>query len=549
MLFVSTCYGPPIKTEQQTDKKDKEREMFRQAFKVGLLVMALCFVDIAFAQMPVKGTLGMEAGEYDINNYNQSDLERNYLDKFSDRQIEQKSFVSSTVNSINESFKLLIKDALLGETESLEVIATKSKAGESTNYLDFLTVKMRYERHLANIELLLGSITKVPGAIKSVEEANAGKKGLVKLPGLVSGETIDFGPLLAHYRNQIDGYNKMLREHQYYINVFNEMPKWVNFDYEGPEVKLSAHEIGKLRDKAFAIRTGATLDSDGNILHAEKRRHRRTLDALTHQAIKQVHQITTQHGTEEKWRLITEQQQEIINKNLSDVEEIFWARSRLRMVFGMQIGTFNIDYSKAKFHADVILTKTKDLVAFQTPHIWEQAKLVALRDAAYHAKNRLIERTAKVNFNLKKFQIYEEGTPFLNQIATTTTFLTGNRPLANIKAWLVELIANDIEEENLVARARWGEMIARYKLRYGGTKERRARFSKVRKAIDPKDMGSAPGSFSLDTTMGAFQAGKNSLEKRLDYLWVADQIEAEIVMATNANSRHKNREDLEEIDF
>lgn len=475
---------------------------------------------VAYANLPVKGFIGaIEAGDYNFTSYDQGKLKENYLDKFREGQTEQKKYVERTVNEINLMFGMFLEETIYGDFGMQKMYDDSVKGSKIIDFeTEYLATGRSFKKAVASIKNKIGSLTAVPGALQASTDVAAEEVGIVKLPGLLEG--IDFSDIIAHYESQILAFEEYFEKGRYKVRstIGDAVAEGLNW---APPITINADEIAKKKREILGKRA---LHSDPS--------YTRDLGSFVSFAKKEVNAFVDTYGTTERWRVQTAEQIRNREESLKMIQEHFWMRSYLRDTFGVQMGTFKLNYKKSIANIDILTTDTADLLSFDSNTVWETKDMIRLKQNMMNLLNRARERSQ---------DIFGEGVDTFDRIASAVTFFKGKAPLAKVNAWMLELIANDVNEELMLANGDYMGLRAHYTQRYMSSAEREDYVFELMDKWDP-EAGSEYDTGALSSVGAAFQVAKDAMVVKEAKIYEADQMQAFLDAVTANNTRSQSRE-------
>lgn len=509
-----------------------KNHIFKTIISLFLLLSSFAIFSAALPAS-LKGNLGMEAGDYKFESFDVGKLQENYLNKFRDAQSEQYKFVVEKIMSLNDNFSYFVSDTINGPNGIQTLADMQAETGEPIEVKYYMASRREYNTQKELIENLVKSITIIPGAIRGKEALQAKGSGLVDLPNLVDGKSIDFTELTNHYKLQLERLHTQVLALKFNLNTARGLVVNKNILYV-PKITLKPEVIAKMRLKA----------------NRDKKMNSREKEALENYGFftqRTSNSFTTAYGDMMQYRLNTDDVKQAKNLRLiENIQSIYWSRSYQRATYGLALGTFKIDYTISKFHTDNIFTDTKDLLNFVNTIEFDQSKMII-------DERKLTEaiRTAE----LRSLEFLPPGTDMqaakasskvnvLSTIASAMTWLKGKSQMAAVNLAVLRLVQNDIFEEIMIlSPGGLRKMTAHYKEYYYNTPAREKYFTGLRDELFPEeddlygDVGANLGANSLSGQISVISAILDNWNTRI---WNAKEIDAEIEAAESDNKVRKN---------
>jgi hypothetical protein len=176
-------------------------------------------------------------------------------------------------------------------------------------------------------------------------------------------------------------------------------------------------------------------------------------------------------------------------KQLSIIEQGFWARSYLRAKFGTKIGTFNpVTFEKGKLNIKDLVVGRNKLMQMREEPAYTDAELVEAMGNIREVVNVLAMRT--VDFK-------SSSEPILARAYAFAHWATGGSTGSEAIMMMMTLMAADIKEEQIITTEGIDALKKNYQLRYQPSEEMKTRYAGFKCDWDKTAKGCAAGSASL----------------------------------------------------
>lgn len=424
---------------------------------------------------PVRGILGMEAGDYSFVMYDKGKLQSEYLKIFDERAKADRDYFIKAIDRIETSFIDFIKTRVYGDN-GLKKLSDRAKGAAefypATEYLDAINGYMEGE---LEVRSKIRTITSIAETFPSQVAAPIEGADLKDIP---SYGNMDFSPLVTFYNEQMDAITKFVSNLQHNVKLANGNEHIIPEGSGGglvlaaPSVLLPPEKIREMNEKIMTLSMWSPKADD-------------KINTYTNRVKQLVQEFKRNFGTDEKWRPRGDHDIKARDDAFRDIVIAFWSRSYLRVAYGVPLGAIGISYTKRVAKIDRFTVATDALSRFHEEPVWLQKDLMTVIEAYRQALQTIDARAAKV---------LDGDTPFLSRINSFITLLGGMRPTAEVLQMVLQLMAADADEERIIITEAdaLATLFARYQARYFANEDMEAQFKALRKAYDPSDESGQP---------------------------------------------------------
>ncbi len=450
---------------------------------------------------------GTEGGGNKIHFFDQSRLQVEYLDVL--KQKDQRAYESlyANVENLNAQLKEIINAVYKLKMHSDDSVT------DSLELNTFFGSVRDYEHLIDLFRGHLDSLLQIP----SLREESLRELML----------SMDFTPLKSHYSEQLQRFERELSWLKFRIRLPNRaVYEQVGIDLaELKSLKLyTSEQLAEMKHNIALLKTIPTRDR--NIIN-------QSINQYTRQMLEA---FIDAFGTSEKYR--TPSDLEGLKETAKHLEEVFWARSYLRSVYGIPIGSVPVQYNKRIFNLDYLLSSVK---VGPVPVYGTTALTVALN----------LAREAEATLQGKP-----SGAVDMIGTATMTrnfiVFLTGSRHAETTKKIMIGLVKRDLEEElELTKPGGMRRIRNRYRADYYGTPENKKYFTELKAQTfgegDGEDIEEDIDFIEADSFKSVLAQCKSvleSLEPRQDEARMLQNSYNFLVSGSQSTSRRKQRQGL-----
>ena len=454
----------------------------------------------------LRGSIGLEAGSYEFESYDRTEA----LKLIGDRQAQDKDYVIQVVNEIEASFADLIETELMGET-GLYTLSDLSRGSSTPVTLEqYFGSKRQYLAAKMRLQNKIQSLTALPSLLAKGQHS----EGELQIPQFIQ---IEFAPITDYYSEELVEIEQATQQLQFLLQLPNQSIQTVtglNFSIAHP---YTAEQLTQMRKKAAQLRTLSGEDL-------------RLIDTLNRQTLDRVLAFIDSFGISQRYRKkrnISERQQ-VLARELQDA---FFARSLLRSVYGIPLGTLGIRYKKRVL--DIDLFRNKNQITFLSEPVRGDADMIRIKDQLYYAIKAAESRSGK-----------KDSKSLVDYASNFSTFFKGEVQMAEVNLLMLNLLASDMEEEMILGKAGGlREMRAKYRRDYYTSKEAEERTKLMADNFfgdsDEDDIEADVGFIDAGTLVGVFRTAQVALENQYDRNNEAEAIEATLSELTQGNSGRK----------
>jgi len=444
-----------------------------------------------------SGNVFGQAGDINLTSYDKNTLETLLVKHFQQNQKEDREYIQSLVREIEIHMSNILQEAY--RSGGLREMADKSLTSRRIDFVDYLAATRSFEKMLADTQLKIQGLLTIPSSLRGAQNVTVNGQVRTEIPAALK---VDLTAVQNHYQAQLnkvfEGLNKMTFLLD--INGITQQVKGISFRPD--RIPFNAAEIKKMRDEAIRdlalIR--AKVEEDVNQFNLYTRR--------------QLMASIRVFGKSQKYRL--QLNQEGKDQNIQDLEELFWARSYMRAMYGEKLGTFAVDYTKRQLNWDFFATDNN--LQFVGDFIRSDEQLTEFQDKLTVA---LVTQTSRSR------EVLARETSLLDRVVSAITWVKGEAPLAEINTVILKLMLGDIQEEMMLSKGGGLKaMRAQYRTRYYKDAASEAAVKARAQAYrggDSQDIESDNLSTDVTTMRGAFSAAAMALDGVIDQLEVATQ--------------------------
>ena len=396
--------------------------------------------------------------------YEKSRLESEILGVLRERSTTDYEFVQRTVQQINANLEAFRRNHLVAATPPAYNVATVMNryvegGGRQLNVLNdqgepnpelqrVLGATQKFKADLADLDNLIHSVSAIPTAVNKPNEVKINGE---KVSIAAYGATIDFGPLVKHYEDQLTALKSELANAQIMVRQNNNatvMQPLLNIKLGNTYTQNQLVQMNKDMQRALAI--------DFDLRNSMRSVHQFTVNTFS--------RITTTFGSDQQYRLNMNDAQR--SEVIADFQKLMWKRSLLRANTGIPglIGAIGVNYKKKSFNRDV-LTAGVDLEILSEP-ITDQNELAKVRDAIVYKMFQLETRTQDATALATYEKTFNSLTNAVSTINSLRTFFEAKIQLADVSKIVLKELAYDAQEEYLLATGKFSEMRRVYQARW-----------------------------------------------------------------------------------
>ncbi|HLE11049.1 MAG: hypothetical protein A2504_01875 [Bdellovibrionales bacterium RIFOXYD12_FULL_39_22] len=459
----------------------------------------------------IGNVVNLQNGATTFETFDRGELEAKFLDLLSERQKEDRDYILDAVEKLDAAFADLIESDLM----VVQDLANRSSAGgEIIDYKEFFSATKNLKSAELRIQNKIKTLTALPSIVGSAPAAQL-EGSVVSIPNYGN---MDFSPLIEHYTTQLNEQMAAARALRILVSLPNGQTKYVEKLEVKTDQPLTAAQLNEMRNEAAMLRIIEDVDA-------------RSIDTYNQFTKASIYEFIRTFGISQKRRL--DLNSEGMAKTLQALEEAFWTRSYLRSVYGVQLGTFAIEYNKQQLNWDFFASSNS--LQFVSEFVRDTNELIAFQDKIY---------TALITQESRSKKLIGEEISLLAGINSFKTMLAGDRSLAKANSLILKLMLADLEEELIVSKGGGlKEMREHYRKRYYKSEDEKSYFKEKAAAYnggDAEDIEADTITTDTNSLKGAFQIAKLGLENFMQQVEQAVGIE-EALEQLNANNRTQQR--------
>lgn len=372
-----------------------------------------------------------QPGQYDIQQRDVSLLLQEALKRAGEVQESDRRYLDQTVESLRLASNQYIQLLLVGEFKKLSDI---SVAGQTVPVLKFLETLNQVRGSRAALINQLQILDGLQSALPSDISIPDGKNSL----NLPQARKINFSAISTKIFEQVHKAEFLANNYPFVIEhtaglqiIPNQSGSALNPVLQFP--LLTGSQIAELQKKARRLSTPdaefeRSAESHGNLL-------KRLISVFVNQ-----------YGRMEAYRF---RDAELARARADQFEQIvnaFWMRSYLRQVYGVRVGALlPANYKKRWMNTDLILVLTEQLTQFSEltgpSQINDSDLMKAMEDIRMYL-SVLGQRTEKILVG---------DASVIARLNSFITLMKGERPTAEALLMIMQLVAADIKEEQILA--------------------------------------------------------------------------------------------------
>ena len=437
-----------------------------------------------------------------IHYFDRSRLQAEYLSILQQRNQRAYETLYSALENLHAGF-VAVGDTIL----ALQGLADKGLT-EPVPVQGFLAAVRRYDQDIVTLENRINSLMLSPSLLTD------------DLADLAS--RIDFVPLQQHYRGELDKLGHRIAS----IHFRLTLPSGAWHEQVGVDTSAlrqmqlySAEQITDMRRQVRDLKAMPTR---------ERQVIDKSINTFTRLALETFIDV---FGTSERFR--TSYDPDGMQKAARTLAEVFWARSYIRSVYGIKIGSIPIHYQKRFFNIDYYLSA----VTIGAVAIYAESQLVEAANAAREAIATLHDIDATFfSAGLKHIQ----------------TWVTGRTKEIDAKRFMITLVWQDLDEELELGKPGGLKKIrASYRDRFYRNPEEKEE-QKVREKLifpagDTDDPEADLGMVDPGTLQGVIAQCLSSLDIMESRLYQARQLENTLEILVQGNTFVQNRKRRQEL--
>ena len=485
-----------------------------QKLTVAALLLTVASPSLVLAQRPQNPTSGIygpvipvQSGNYKFVQLDQNGVLKDILGQTNKIQEQDLQAAKDMIAGLNNNFKDLVAFIYGGADSQGNTLPGLKIRGQKTsiNMLDlnnkieineFLEIKNEFEQRST---LFSNNIATFDSIVDVLVNAKTTK---IELTDVQLGELrknfqgLNFSKFKAHYAEQLAKINSDVASFTFGLKMPGTAPAYkqvglVNIDELIAKNPYSEDDFRNMQKESLKIRSKIT---------DEQLAIDQTLNAVT---FKQIRTVIDQFGVSDSYRY--NQNFQGREDAIKQLEEAFYVRSALRMIYGISLGAFQINYDKKALNLDYLFMKSK--ISWKTNMVTRnQSELTAQQDLLFQAFDNMSKRNLtgatdkKDPYDMK--QILAPGKTMFSRASTVVAFLKGKTNEVSINVVVLGLLLADVQEELMLAGSGGHPAIkksytSRYKLT-GGWEDAKAAYFGDAEERTPEQL-----SANANTLMGA----------------------------------------------
>ena len=444
--------------------------------------------------------------DYNINVTNKTEVEKLYIQALSRRGEKDAQALNNILNQLKgKSAELNQKLAKLKSLSANSAYQPVKAADLLQQTQDFQT---RIEQYRLDVQGLAYNPTLRP-------DYSANKDS-----------STDMQPIIDHYQNVAENIQNRANQLDFYVQQVNGTTEQLKLheveDALSKKLMLSPEKIQQMSQEVLLLRTMPSRD-------------RRVIDtSINHFTFRAINTFIETFGTSQRYRS---------NKDVAGTEraknmllDAFWARSYLRSVFGIKIGSIPVEYNKRLFNIDHFISNMR----------------VPSADAVYDV-NQL---TNYANQATEAFAtVGSSASRKWTSASAWLSWLSGKSNEMDAKFFIIGLMKKDLDEEIMLSQAGGLKKVRdAYKSQYLSDKVSRMVFEQKAKDTfsfdtddddDDEDIEADVGMVDSHTLKGSLAQAMYALKNQEERLERAKKLQKQLNELTKNNSVSKRRKKRE----
>lgn len=444
-----------------------------------------------------SGNVFGQAGDINLTSYDKNQLEAMLVKHFQSNQKEDREYVESLVKEIESRIGSILEEAY--RPNGLREMSDLSLSSRRIAFLDYLGATRSFENMIAQARLRIQGLLSIPSSLRGSQNVTINGQTRTEIPAALK---VDLTAVQNHYNGELSKLVGILSKLTFLLDIGGVPTQVQGISFRPEKIPFNPAELAIMREEAVKDLAYAKVGVESRI------------DEFNLYARRQLLASIRVFGQSQRYRL--QLNQEGRDQNLENLEEIFWARSYLRAMYGEKIGTFAVDYKKQQINWDFFSSRNN--IQLMAEFIRNDSELMDYQDKL---ANALVTQTSRSR------EILSRETSLLDRLMSTITFVRGEAPLTAINTAILKLIMGDIQEEMMLSKGGGlREMRAQYRARFykdeASEKRVRARAADYRGGATT-DIEADNLSTNTGTLRGAFKAASLALDGVIDRLEQANQ--------------------------
>ncbi|MBL7664399.1 MAG: hypothetical protein JNM93_04655 [Bacteriovoracaceae bacterium] len=392
--------------------------------------------------------IAVESGGYNFQTMDNTVVAEYVMKQFDEVRKEDLVFLNNAITKLNSNYATLV-ELFYNKQDGLKTISANAyscvNAKNPLTPPQFLELKNKYEETELNYSNTLATIDAIPNAMMSSVKGHAGLTENKAKELRANFEKISLEGVKTYYQGELAKLKKEAEttkacikfpsgaEYQQ-VGLF-DLTKFNEFKPYGA-VDINAKR--KQRDQLRASNQTAadrTFDSTINPLT------RKMIDAVITEFGKKASKYRFNPNTDGK------------SAAVKDLERIFFVRSALRNLYGMQLGTLDIDYKYITANIDQLMNSSIKFTGIISRKLVDKASdgvdhgLIALEDRIFNALKTM-------SFKNKDFMA--SGVSTFSRLSSIVTWMRGKNTEVSINEPVLAMMLADVQEELMLAAGRNG---------------------------------------------------------------------------------------------
>ena len=440
-----------------------------------------------------------EKENININFFDKSRLEVEYLSVLKARDQRDYEFLYASIENLHGG----LRDLSL-PVQQLQTMSDQSLT-EGVAVQDFLGSVRSYEQAISLLKNQISTLALLPTLKIDAMKELSGK--------------INFAPLQQHYLQQLAFLEQHIASNRFNLTLPSgaiHVQMGINTQSLKSMQLFSAEQLANMRKQANAKKMMKT--EERNIIE-------QSINAFTRSALET---FIDAFGTSERYRSSSDKEGQI--KAAEALSDAFWARSYIRAVYGIKIGSVPVNYQKRLFNLDYLISN----ISIGAITFWDESHLEKARNLAVES-----QATAQ----------YEGASSVLREFST---LISGSGAAEHVKKFVIDLIKRDLEQElTLGRRGGLKEVRSTYRQFYYATEAKMLHYQQMTQQIfgspEEDDLEANVPVIESGTLRGVIAQCISVLEAMEERLEEARQIDNSLAIITSdykTVNKRKKRADL-----
>ena len=421
-----------------------------------------------------------EAGRYEISDTQVSPVLQTILNLDSKVKDADRAYIIGVEKQVRAEYNLLLK-AILGDFTTLSNETTQGD--KMVKAAEFMKQVQKINELKASVEIAVDSLTSLADSMPSASTVNLEGKNQTASQYF----NLNFDKLVKVYQDKIAALIAAANKLSFKLELSNGIPQVITENALSPQLSTPLYTPAQLENMQKEI---------GTITAKIEVRLYKDREDLGGKLKENIATFAQMYGEDESFRFRGDKDKDgntietyygARNKMYTDMVNLFWTRSYLRAKYGMQLGAIQpIKYVKKAGNIDRFTVRTRLMNTFRQELAVNKSDL----DAAFeNMRNWMIvadQRSQEIfseNTGLSKGKNFFAA--LLVKANALKTFVTGNRPNAEVSLMVARLIFADIMEEQMLQQTGGrNQLFNFYKTRYQTSDENKSIYSGMKCNFD-----------------------------------------------------------------